>query len=427
VRDRLPPLRDRLPPLRDRLPPVRGRLPPARELLVAAALFCAGVGPLLFVKFRSGYIPGDLDIYRTAGLLAVHGKGPYGAHFGRGLRVDLPFTYPPFAAFMVIPLGLQPARVAQVTWTAVNLGMLGVMVWWLFSPALERWGLRHPAYLALAIAAFAWAVPNAQTIAYGQVNLFLGLICLIDCTRLTRWRGVLAGLATAIKLTPGVFALYYLVTRQWAAAARAALTFLACEAFAAVVLPGASRKYWLHLLWNARRPGNPGKFFNQSLYGLILHVGAPAWLWLPGVAVVAVAGLWRARRAHEAGAEVAAVALVGLAALLISPISWQHHAVWILMMFAALAAWATTPGRMVAAAALLIAFIVPVPQIGNAMVGSHVATPVDYLLQNSDVAVFLAMLWLLPLVPVTRQEIEAGPALAGTAGRRPGAPAGTAP
>lgn len=385
------------------------RLPPGRDLLIAALLFAAGVGPLLFFKFRSGFIPGDLDIYRTAGILALHGKAPYGPHFGHGLRVDLPFTYPPFAAFAVIPLGLQPARLAQVTWTAANLAMLGVMVWWLIRPALEKWGLDHPAYMAAAVVAFAWTIPMSQTIAYGQVNIFLGLICLIDCTRLTRYRGVLCGIAAAIKLTPGLFVVYFAVTRQWAAALRSAAAFVVCEGLAAAVLPSGSSDYWLHLLWQLNRPGNPKKFFNQSINGLIYHLNWPHWLWFPGVAVVAVAGLWRAAKAHRTGCEVAAVALVGLSAVLISPISWQHHAVWIIMMFGALAAWATTPRRMVVAALLLVAFIAPVPQIGNLMINAHAATPIGYILENSDIWVFIAMLFVLPLLPVTMRERAPAP------------------
>lgn len=380
------------------------RLPPASALLLAAALLIAGIGPLLFFKFRNGFIPGDLDIYRTAGLLALHGKAPYGPHFGQGLRVDLPFTYTPFAAFAVIPLGIQPARMAQITWTAANLVMLGVMVWWLFRPALERWGLDRPAYLALAIAAFAWTIPMSQTIAYGQVNIFLALICLIDCTRLTRSKGVLCGIAAAIKLTPGLFIVYFAVTRQWAAAVRSAATFVVCQALAALVLPSGSSKYWFHLLWQTDRPGNPKKFFNQSINGLLYHLNWSHVLWLPLAALVAVAGLWRARTAHARGYEVAAVGLVGLSTVLISPISWQHHAVWILMMFAALAAWATTPRRAVVGAILLVAFIAPVPQIGSLMLNGHTATPLAYLLENSDIVVFIAMLFVLPLVPVTRQE-----------------------
>ncbi|MGH2719784.1 MAG: glycosyltransferase 87 family protein [Actinomycetota bacterium] len=391
-------------------------LPPAKDLLIAVLLLIGGIGPLLFFKFRSGFIPGDLDIYRTAGIMALHGKAPYGPHFGLGLRVDLPFTYPPFAAFAVILLGIQPARMAQVSWTAANLVMLGAMVWWLLRPSLQRWRLDHPAYMALAIAAFAWTIPMSQTIAYGQVNIFLALICLVDCTRLTRYRGVLIGIAAAIKVTPGLFAVYFAVTKQWGAALRSAAAFVICEGLAAAILPAGSKKYWFHLLWQVDRPGNPKKFFNQSINGLLYHLNWPHWLWLPGVALVAVAGLWRARKAHLQGCEVAAVGLVGLSAVLISPISWQHHAVWILMMFAALAAWATTPRRMVIGAVLLAAFIAPVPQIGSLMVNSHVATPLDYLLENSDILVFVAMLFVLPLVPVTYEERarEAVPAGAST-------------
>lgn len=379
-------------------------LPPARDLLIALALFAAEIGPLLFFKFRSGYVPGDLNIYREAGRLALHGHTMYGPGFGQDLRVRLPFTYPPFAAFVMVPLSLLPGRGAQVAWTFCNLMLLGVMVWWLFPPALRRAGAEHPVFIVATIGALAWTLPFAQTIAYGQVNIALAFICLVDCTRVSRYRGVLVGIAAAVKLTPGLFIVYFAVTKQWAAALRAAATFLLSQLLAAAIVPGAAHEYWFHLVFESSRPGNPFDYYNQSIFGALRHIGAATWLWAPLVAAVAGVGLWRARTAHRAGAEVAAVALVGLSTVLISPISWQHHAVWILMMFATLAAWADTRRRVIGVFALLALFVVPVPQIGNAMVGSNVLPIVNQLVQNSDVVIYLVVLALLPLIPVTQEE-----------------------
>jgi len=54
-----------------------------------------------------------------------------------------------------------------------------------------------------------------------------------------------------------------------------------------------------------------------------------ALLWLTLVAVVLVVGMHRARVAHDSGQELVAVTLVGITSLLVSPVSWIDHAVWI--------------------------------------------------------------------------------------------------
>ena len=106
--------------------------------------------------------------------------------------------------------------------------------------------------------------------------------------------------------------------------------------------------------------------------------------------------MWRAVRAHQEGQEIAAVALVGLTGLLVSPISWQHHAVWIVLVVGVLAAWATTPRRAIAAVAVLGLFLLPLPWFGNWLVAEGAAPMLGRLLENSYVLAFLVLLVTLP-------------------------------
>jgi alpha-1,2-mannosyltransferase len=108
--------------------------------------------------------------------------------------------------------------------------------------------------------------------------------------------------------------------------------------------------------------------------------------------------MWRAARAHREGQEIAAVALVGLTGVLVSPISWQHHAVWIVLVVGVLAAWATTPRRAVATVAMLGIFLFPLPWLGSRLVADGAAPLLGGLLENSYVLAFLALLVLLPPV-----------------------------
>ncbi len=405
-------------------PPRRGlRLPPAGHLAAGLGAFALAVVPLLFLKFHSGKFPVDLAVYREAGRVVLRGGNPYAPAFGRNLRIPLPFTYPPFAAAGAVAVGVLSEPVALIAWTAVSLAALLALVGLAFGPVFEgaapwaatlssRW---RWAVVGLAAGALAWTIPLNETISFGQVNLLLALACVLDCgvvpALAPRRRGVLVGIATAVKLTPGVFILYFAVTRQWAAALRAVVTTVLCELVAAAVLPGPSRQYWFHLFFSPSRTGDPTYFTNQSLYGTVSRLHLPPLLWPPLAVAAGALGMWRAARAHREALEVAAVALVGLTAVLVSPIAWQHHGVWIVLMVGVLAAWATTPWRVAATLGVLAFFLQPLPLFGKQMVVAGTLPILGKLLENSYVLAYVALIALLPL---------AGPKTAGRLWRFPG-------
>jgi alpha-1,2-mannosyltransferase len=389
--------------------------PPPGDIVAGLAVFVAVVAPLLFLRFHTGKYPVDLAVYREAGRVVLHGGDPYAPGFGRDLRVPLPFTYPPFSALASVGMAILSPGLTLAVWTVISLAFLLAMSWLVLRPPLERAGLGRGPLLGLAFGALAWTMPLALTISFGQVNLPLVLACILDCTWTSRRRGVLVGIATAVKLTPGLFIAYFAVTRQWAAAVRAAAAAAVCALIAFVLLPRPSREYWLHLVFDPRRIGRLSYYSNQSLLGVLTRLHAPQWLWAPLALPLAVVGLWRARRAHLAGMELAAVALVGLTTLLVSPISWLHHAVWIVPVLAVLIAWGSEgsigrtppsgrPQRLWAAVGLLVLFLIPFPSLGHRMQAAGVLPFVGAVMQNSYALAYLVLLLALPLVSVTRSD-----------------------
>jgi alpha-1,2-mannosyltransferase len=358
------------------------------------------------LRFHTGRFPVDLAVYREAGRVILHGGDPYAPTFGRHLRIPLPFTYPPFSALASLVTDALPAGLMLAAWTGLSLVLLLAVGWMVIRPPMEQLGVGGGVGLGLAFGALAWTVPVALTLNLGQVNLVLLAACILDCTRTSKHRGVLVGLSTAIKLTPGVFILYFAVTRQWAAALRAAGTALVCGLLAAVLFPHASNEYWFHLVFHMRRIGKPTYYSNQSILGVLDRLHAPPWVWPPLALVVGVIGLRRAMRAHEEGFELAAVALVGLTTLLVSPISWLHHAVWIIPALGVLLAWATRPERLWLVAGALAVFIIPLPSLGHRMLVHHIVPVVGTLLQNSYALAYLVLLLLLPFAWVGMQNRE---------------------
>lgn len=306
----------------------RGRLLLVCSLALAVTVFTATV-PLLRDFFDLRVYHGSIDTW-------VH-------HGGRIYDYRVPgttygFTYPPFAAVAMLPMSLLDLRTAIAAALLLNLAALALVLRLLAGPAWRRLGWFGWALLACLLALFE---PLRDTFSFGQVNVLLLALVLTDAALLAsgrgRFAGVGIGLAAAVKLTPALFIGLLLVARRWRAAALATAVALAATALAALVDPDASRFYWTTALWDTDRVGRLAYVSNQSVQGILARLGEPdRAVW--AAAVLPVLGVWavRARRAVAAGDWTAAFALTGLAACLVSPITWVHHLVWLLPSFAVL-------------------------------------------------------------------------------------------
>lgn len=78
--------------------------------------------------------------------------------------------------------------------------------------------------------------------------------------------------------------------------------------------------------------GYGNTIMNQSWRGLVDGLPSPASnvLWLALAATTLALGLQGAARASRVNRPAAAVGILGLASVLITPISWHHHAVWVI-------------------------------------------------------------------------------------------------
>lgn len=248
----------------------------------------------------------------------------------------LPFTYPPFAAVVFAPLRFVPFGLLAFLWQVGIIAALYGVVW----VSLRLLG-RPDHRLAMAWTAVGiWTEPLRSTFDYGQVNVVLAL-AVLWAVYTTRWwlSGLLVGVAAGIKLTPAVAGLYFVGARRWGTAAFSALVFFATIGVSVLVLRGQATYYFTDLLGDAGRVGPVGTSFNQSWRGAISRiVGHDAGFGpavLAGVAVTAVLAVlaWRALRTAAPGGtldRLGALLVVQLFGLLLSPISWTHHWVWLI-------------------------------------------------------------------------------------------------
>lgn len=303
---------------------------PATPFVLLAVSFAA-----LGILFAVVGVPmPDALVYQAEGAAVVHGRDLYGFAVTAG---RLPATYPPFAALLFVPTAWLPDPALKVAFLAGNALLLARFVRLSARLADRTAGLP---LLCTATALALWCEPVFQTFGYGQINLALACLVLWDLTRPpgAPGRGAAIGVATGIKLTPGLFVVYLLLRGRGREAVTAVAAFAGTVAVGALVLPAASVAYWTRHLFETDRVGKLWIVDNQSLQGLIaraLRDPSPGLAWLlPDLAAAAV-GLWLARRAPS---ERWGVLLTAFTALLISPISWSHHWVWCVPLTAVLLA-----------------------------------------------------------------------------------------
>ena len=296
----------------------------ARRAAVAVGLAGVVLAVLVLLVDFHNFI--DLRVYRAGGRAWVDGYSLYGNEFVRRSGVGLPFTYPPIAAILFTALALVPMGVAIGVITAASVAALG---------AVAAIVLRHPRLAVLAGLAGAMLLePVRLTLSYGQINLLLMALVVADCLLpRTPWpRGVLIGVAAAIKLTPAVFILYFVAHRQWRPVGAAAGGFLAATVLAWVVAAGDTPAYLRTVIADPGRLGGLTYTANQSLNGFWQRLGVDdsltTALWLLSVLAVAALGLRAVRDARAAGDDVAALVATAAVGLLVSPVSWSHHWVW---------------------------------------------------------------------------------------------------
>jgi alpha-1,2-mannosyltransferase len=267
-----------------------------------------------------------------------------------------------------------------------------------FAPFLRGVDRRRSLFaLVCIVGLLAWTVPITDTLWFGQINLILAALVLTDCLRARKQRGVLVGLATALKITPGLFIVYFLVTKQTRAAIRSIVTVAVCWGGAAIILPAATREYWLHTAFKIGRPGPPAFFSNQTMNGLVHRLNGPGWIWIPLGLVVTAVGVWRARAAHRSGNVVGAVVLVGLTTLLVAPISWLATAVWIAPAIGLILGHGTQRRRLVAAWTVLILLWARLPMLGDKVTRVYSTPFIGTALQDSYVILLAVLILWLPL------------------------------
>jgi alpha-1,2-mannosyltransferase len=343
--------------------------------LVTAAAVCLLSFTAFWVAQRLAHVNMlDVMVYRAEAETLRAGGDLYAM---RATSANLGMTYPPIAAVLFLPLTWVSVPVMRTLSTAGNLLLVIALVrlsLQLVRPALARAEARTDLWrTTLWVAAVVvWCEPVWTTLRYGQINLLVAVAVLWDLTRRegSRWAGLGIGLATAVKLTPGLFVVLLLAaglllwrrdrgTNPWL---RTALTatgvFLAATLAAVAALPADSRTFWTRTLFETGRVGHAEETANQSLSGVLarlMHTDSPGVWWVLAAGAFGAVAMTLAIRAALRGDKAVAVVVCAFTALMISPISWSHHWVWCVPLLILLADRSTRAWPVTGAVALAFA------------------------------------------------------------------------
>jgi alpha-1,2-mannosyltransferase len=285
----------------------------------------------------------DSAVYRAGALTLLHGDSLYdnSTLVPEPWWALLPFTYPPTAALLFVPLAMVPTQVAWGMLTAISMLAMAlvirVAIGSLPKPAAgPRWW-SSPARATLVFSVVMLGLePVWRTVFLGQINLILMALVVVDVlvisARGSRGGGILVGIAAAVKLTPLIFVAHLLLTGKRTDAIRALATFVGLQGLMLLLIPGDTLRYWTKTISDTGRIGPVHWAGNQSLNGLMNRVTDLApWASKAAIglsALLAIPAIWLLLRFHRRGQALSALLVSAFFGLLASPISWSHHWVW---------------------------------------------------------------------------------------------------
>ena len=220
-----------------------------------------------------------------------------------------PFTYPPFGAWVLSPLtwfdyetAARLMIMAIALQTAVIVALIGRSLGW-------SWGSAFAIAPWVAILVQQCLEPFTQSVGFAQVNTAMMALVMIDVAAPDSWkgRGVASGLAAAIKLTPAIAVLIFLLRRQWRSAITMVATSLTVTLLSWVISPGESARFFFDAMWDPQRAGDAYYTSNQNLKGFVARaLPENTWsiAWAITVALALVAAVWLCLRIQAAATSV---------------------------------------------------------------------------------------------------------------------------
>jgi len=306
---------------------------------------------------------GDLEPitnYATSGGFFAT-SGPFLDYFRQFFFPETPYAtrwvYLPAYLWIFRPLASLDFPTASRVWLAINALLTLACFWLLWSarrlPALsgqlKAWRMAWFAFLVLTLQ------PTLSNLWHGQVTALIFACFCLSYWLLHRGRfmaaGLVLGLIVPFKFYPALFILYFAWRRNWRIVAGTLVGALIILFISLLTVGWEGNVAYFQVVVSELGGGGIPAFNNESISGFLLHAftmgDVYSWLdievplWLTGLRVGLVllmvgAVLLALRRRPSATTDAVSaqeldLALVIFVMLLVSPITWYHTYMWLLL------------------------------------------------------------------------------------------------
>lgn len=314
-------------------------------------------GVALPIMGRSLSQGGDFQTYYIAAAMLRAGEDMYdhrralqftAAHSSVAYPEVQYYLYPPLLAIVLSPLSTLPYPLAYKVWVVINqIFLAGTLLLLSKSlPMFQRWSL--PILVILAGNMY----PFYLSIDIGQINILILLLITAAFASAFQQRmflaGVMIGIAAMIKISPLLLIGLFVFQRQWKAIWGFAASLALLTVFTALVAEPQSLAGFIHVSLMNSIPiqvdwidnASPAAFLHRLTGALNIAPLEPGLRWLATLIVLSVLGL--CSLPQRSTNDPTFGLLFGLWVLgmhLLSPITWEHHLVWTLLVVAVTAGY----------------------------------------------------------------------------------------
>lgn len=243
---------------------------------------------------------------------------------------DYGFTYPPFAAYLLLPLALfSSSSAATVFMMFLNIFAGAALI----ALTLYALGLKN---FKTALALGLWVSPvffifepYYRNFFFTQVGIILAIVVLLDVTVLkgSKYEGIATAVAASFKVIPAIFILYFIASRRW----RPLLTFVATGAgiflLTLIITPRITLEYFGEKLFETNRVGGINRSDNYSISAFVARLSGnehSGWILVLTLLALALAVV-SVMTARTELMQLQAFIGIAFLGLMVSPISWNHH------------------------------------------------------------------------------------------------------
>lgn len=298
--------------------------------------------------------PIDMIIYREGVKAFMAGDEVYSVPMMAG-DIALPFLYPPFGALVMVPLAgdwFSDAMAGDIVIILSNL-LIGLIVLLLAFALNKQRVTRFASSDVISVASLIWGIvlifePVRLNNGFAQINIILMALVALDLIprKRLKWlpQGWLIGVAAAIKITPLAMLLYFLVRKELKPIITAGISAIIATTIAAAVRWDVT---WEYFTVNLLSMGSGGEIgvqtayqSNSSIKGFLerLYTSQESMetasmittiIWFCLAIITVVLGSWLMIALMKRGLNIEAFIINAFIMLLISPVSWSHHWVWL--------------------------------------------------------------------------------------------------